>query len=539
MPHAEQTALINGRIHTPMGMAEALLIEAGRIAAIGTTATIGLRCDTKPIDLKGRSVFPGFSDSHAHFLAWAQSQEAVRLGDCRSTDDLRGILEAYADEHPAPLGGWYQGHGWNHVLMDNVMPTRHDLDAVVPDIPVYLRRVCGHVAVVNTAALKAAGITGNTRVEAGVIELGEDGEPNGILKENALDLIARCIPGLEDADLTRLLRKYGPQAAGYGLTEIHSDDLSMFGFDFRRSQEFFLDAARSGDLPFRLRRQLLLPNMDLLQGFLSEGWRSGDGIPMCQIGPLKLLSDGSLGGRTAFLREDYADSPGERGTALFEQGELDDLILTAHLSGMQVAVHAIGDGALDMCLNAFERAMKQRPMATRHLIVHAQTADDAQLDRMRDLRLGAAIQPCFVPSDRTMALERLGKARAEAGYRWRSMIRKGIVLSSGSDAPIESLRPMLGIHAAVTRTAPNGGPEDGWVPEERLSVAEAIGTYTWNGAWNGHNERRRGEIAPGRDADLVVLERDPFLAPARELVDIGVAMTLCGGRVTHAVPELA
>ena len=119
------------------------------------------------------------------------------------------------------------------------------------------------------------------------------------------------------------------------------------------------------------------------------------------------------------------------------------------------------------------------------------------------------------------------------------MIRKGIVLSSGSDAPIESLRPMLGIHAAVTRTAPNGGPEDGWVPEERLSVAEAIGTYTWNGAWNGHNERRRGEIAPGRDADLVVLERDPFLAPARELADIGVAMTLCGGRVTHAVPELA
>ena len=144
-----------------------------------------------------------------------------------------------------------------------------------------------------------------------------------------------------------------------------------------------------------------------------------------------------------------------------KQGELDDLILTAHLSGMQVAVHAIGDGALDMCLNAFERTMKQRPMATRHLIVHAQTADDAQLDRMRDLRLGAAIQPCFVPSDRTMALERLGKARAEAGYRWRSMIRKGIVLSSGSNTPIESLRPMLGIHAAVTRTAPNGKPENG------------------------------------------------------------------------------
>ena len=539
MPHTEQTALVNGRIHTPLGIAEALLIEGGRITAVGTTATIGLHCDTRIVDLKGRAVLPGFSDSHTHFVAWAQSQETLRLGNCRSLDDLRHALHAYAAEHPSPVGGWYRGHGWNQVLMGGVMPTRHDLDAVIPDIPVCLKRVCGHIAVANTAALRAAGITENTRVEAGVIELGEDGEPNGILKENALDLLDRCVPNLNDADLTGLLQKYGVQAAGYGLTELHSDDLAMFGFDFRRSQEFFLDAARSGVLPFRLRCQFLLPNKDLLQDFLSEGWRTGDGIPLCQIGPLKLLCDGSLGGRTAFLREDYADAPGERGVAMFEQGELDELILAAHLSGMQVAAHAIGDGALDMCLDAFERASKQRPMTTRHLIVHAQFADDAQIERMRQLRLGAAIQPCFVPSDRIMAQERLGKERAEAGYRWRTLMRKGIVLSSGSDAPIETLRPLQGIHAAVTRTGPDGAPEGGWIPEERLSVAEAIGTYTWNGAWNGQNERRRGEIAPGRDADLVVLEQDPFLVPAPDLADIAIAMTLCGGRITHASSELS
>lgn len=539
MPHTERTALINGRIHTPMGIVESLLIEGGRIAAVGTTATIGLHCDTRIVDLRGRAVLPGFSDSHAHFMAWAFSQEAIRLRECRSLEELRRALAAYAAEQPAPIGGWYQGHGWNHIQMGNVMPTRHDLDAVVPDTPVYLRRVCGHIAVANTAALRAAGITGNTRVEAGVIELGPDGEPSGVLKENALDLVTRCIPNLEDADLRRLLRKYGPRAAGYGLTEIHSDDLSAFGFDFRRSQEFFLDAARNGDLPFRLRRQLLLSDKNLLRDFLAEGWRTGDGIPLCQIGPLKLLCDGSLGGRTAFLRNDYADAPGERGLALYEQADLDELILTAHLAGMQVAVHAIGDGALDMCLDAFERAAKRHPATTRHQVVHAQIADDAQLDRMKQLRLGAAIQPCFVPSDRAMALERLGRERAEASYRWRSMMRKGIVLSSGSDAPIESLRPMRGIHAAVTRTAPDGEPEGGWVPEERLSVAEAIGTYTWGGAWNGHNERRRGEIAPGRDADLAVLDRDPFLAPAGELAEIGIAMTLCGGRITHTTRELA
>lgn len=539
MSHTEQTALINGRIHTPTGIAEALLIEAGCISAIGTTSTIGLHCDTRIVDLQGRALLPGFSDSHAHFMAWAQSQEAICLRTCRSLDEFRQALHAYAAVHPSPFGGWYQGHGWDQSLMGGTMPTRQDIDAVLPDIPVYLRRICGHIAVVNTAALKIAGITENTRVESGVIELDADGEPNGILKENALDLITQCIPEPDDEALAGLLQKYGPQAAGYGLTEIHSDDLAAFGFDFPRSQEFFLNAARSGDLPFRIRRQLLLPNKDVLRDFLAKGWRSGDGVPLCQIGPLKLLCDGSLGGRTAFLRDDYNDAPGERGMALFEQEELDDLILTAHLAGMQVAVHAIGDGALDMCLNAFERAAERRPMITRHMIVHAQIADDGQLDRMKRLWLGAAIQPCFAPSDRIMALDRLGKTRAEASYRWRSMMRRGIVLSSGSDAPIESLRPMQGIHAAVTRTGPDEDPEGGWIPEERLSVAEAIGTYTWNGAWNGHNERRRGEIAPGRDADLVVLEQDPFLIPARELGSIGVAMTLCGGRITHASQDLA
>ena len=539
MPHTGQTALINGRIHTPAGIAEALLIEAGRIAAVGTNSTIGLHCNTKIIDLQGRAVFPGFSDSHAHFMAWAESQEAIRLGDCRSLDELRHTLHAYAAQYPTPVGGWYQGHGWNQVSMGDVMPTRHDLDAVIPDTPVYLRRVCGHIAVVNTVALKAAGITANTRTEGGIIELDEDGEPNGILKENALNLIAQNIPGLDDTDRTRLLQKYGPQAASYGLTEIHSDDLAAFDFDFRRSQEFFMDAARNGELPFRLRRQLLLSHRDLLLDFLAEGWRTGDGVPLCQIGPLKLLCDGSLGGRTAFLREDYADAPGERGVALFDQADLDSLILIAHAAGMQIATHAIGDGALDMCLDAFERAAKQRPMITRHLIVHAQFADDAQLERMRRLRLGAAIQPCFVPSDLTMAQDRLGKERAEAGYRWRTLMSKGIVLSSGSDAPIESLRPMRGIHAAVTRTTLDGIPEGGWVPEERLSVAEAIGSYTWNAAWNGCNEKRRGEVAPGRDADIVVLDQDPFLVPNRELADIGVVMTLCAGRITHASPELS
>jgi predicted amidohydrolase YtcJ len=200
---------------------------------------------------------------------------------------------------------------------------------------------------------------------------------------------------------------------------------------------------------------------------------------------------------------------------------------------MQVVTHAIGDGAFAMCLSAFEAAQAACPGAARHQIVHAQIAGDRQFERMKSLRLGALIQPCFVPSDREMAIARLGGDWAARSYRWKTMLKKGIPLAAGSDAPVESLRPLDGIHAAVTRQNQAGEPENGWAPEENLSVAEALSLYTWANAWHGGNERRRGEIASGRDADLVVLEQDPFLTSAADIWKIGVAMTLCGGRVTY------
>jgi predicted amidohydrolase YtcJ len=371
-------------------------------------------------------------------------------------------------------------------------------------------------------------------VEGGVVELDENGRPNGVVSETAVQYVYERIPGLKDADMTRLLEKYGPLAASFGLTTLNSDDLAMFGFDFRRAINFYTKAEKEEKMPFRMRQQFLLPRRELLLDFLSEGWRTGDGTPFFQIGPLKLLCDGSLGGHTALLRGDYADEPGERGVAIYQQDELDELVYTAHSSGMQVAAHAIGDGALEMCLDAFEAALTAAPeIAARHQIVHAQIADDDQLCRMKKLGVGAAIQPCFVPSDRDMAGARLGSELANRSYRWKTMLRKGIALSAGSDAPVEDLRPLYGIHAAVTRQSQDGNPKDGFVPEEKLSVAEAFSLYTWGNAWHGSNEKRRGEIAPGRDADLVVLDEDPFLTPESDLWKIGVAMTICGGRVTY------
>ncbi|MDR2176282.1 MAG: amidohydrolase [Synergistaceae bacterium] len=538
-PNGKKIALVNGRIHTPLGMREALSIEAGRIAELGKTSDIAPGADTV-VDLKERPVFPGFADSHMHFMMWMESQELINLRPCRSIEDLRTVLRAHIGEHPLPDAGWYRGTGWNQTSMpEGRAPNRFDLDDIAPDRPVMLTRVCGHVAVLNTAGLNAAGVTRDTCVEGGIVELDEEGEPTGLVAEEAVGYVHSRIPGLQDEDMLRLLEKYGPQAASFGLTQLNTDDMSAFGFDFRRAIGFYTAAEREGKLPFRVRQQFLLPRRELLLDFLSEGWRTGDGTPLYQIGPLKLLCDGSLGGRTAFLREDYADMPGSRGVAIYGQEELNGLAALAHSSGMQVAVHAIGDGAFEMCLGAFEAAQTACPGAARHQIVHAQIAGDRQLDRMKSLRLGALIQPCFVPSDREMAIARLGGERAGRSYRWKTMLKKGIPLAAGSDAPIESLRPLDGVHAAVTRqeqagrAGQSGEPESGWTPEENLSVAEALSLYTWANAWQSGNERRRGEIAPGRDADLTVLEQDPFLVSASDIWKIGVAMTLCGGRITY------
>ena len=515
------------------------MIVGGRISELGSTSDILLNGKAEVVDLKERSVFPAFSDSHMHFFAWAESQEILNLTDCRSLTDLRESFKTFFRNRPIPEAEWVQGRGWNDTRMtEGRMPTKRDLDDLSPRNPIILTRICGHVAVLNSVAIDLLGITPDTHVAGGVFELGDDGEPNGIVSEEAVAYVHRQIPNLNDNDMTALLEKYGPQVASFGLTQLNSDDLALFDFDFRRAINFYTDAGKAGKLPFRVRQQLLMPKLELLLDFLSEGWRTGDGTPFYQIGPLKLLCDGSLGGRTALMRSDYADLPGKRGVPIYEQKELNELIYTAHSSGMQIATHAIGDGAFEMCLDAFEYAQTLTPLIARHLIVHAQIADDRQLDRMKNLRLGAAMQPCFVPSDREMAITRLGYEWATRSYRWKTMLRKGIVLSAGSDAPIENLRPLHGIHAAVTRQNLEGQPAGSWAPEERLSVAEALALYTWGNAWHSGAENRRGEISPGKDADLVVLNQDPFLIPASDLWKIEVAMTLCAGRITHRIGEI-
>ena len=538
MNNRQKLAFIGGKVYTPFGFKEALLIEGERISFVGNSSEALSLIDVgfDVIDLNGRTVIPGLCDSHMHFLAWASNAEKLNLRGSKSVKDIRGKLREYINNSSFNDESWVEGRGWNQELFEsgsNKMPTRYDIDNVAPNIPVVLSRVCGHVGVINTAALNKLGINCNTVIPGGIIDKGADGEPDGIVRETALEFVWNKVPPSSDDDLNYLLYKYGKIAASFGLTTINSDDLSELNDDYSRAINFYSMAESAGKMPFRMRQQFLLRTHEQLRKFLADGWRTGMGGKKYKIGPLKLLCDGSLGGRTAWLREDYADEPGCRGIPIYTEEELDEFIWLAHSSGMQVALHAIGDATLDMCLNSIERAKKYRKNSLRHIIVHCQIADDRQLTRLKQLGLGAAVQPCFVPSDREMAIRRLGIDKAGSSYRWKTMIDKGIIISAGSDAPVENISPLLGIHAAVTRQDEYNRPYGGWVKDEKLSIAQALNMYTWASAWHANEENFRGELVTGKLADLVILEEDLFTIPHERIKDIRVSMTICGGNVTY------
>lgn len=530
------TVFFNGKIYTPAGWKEALLTRGQSIAAVGgSEELLGAAGGAERVDLGGRLMIPGLNDGHMHFLSFGLSLEQADLSGSRSAEEVRDRLRAFMNrERPAP-GEWITGRGWNHELFgDGRIFEKGDLDDLAPANPVVLTRVCGHVAVLNSAALDLLGITGETRFAGGVVDLDDKGEPTGVLREAAVSWVRsrRPVPG--QAKLRQIAARAGAIAAAFGLTSLHSDDLGPVGDDWQAVYDLYRGLDLEGKMPVRITQQLKLKDRKALDDFLASGLRTGDGSPAFHTGPLKILTDGSLGGRTALLREEYSDMPGESGVAIYGAEELNDLVFAAHEAGMQIAMHAIGDGALDLCLDALEKALEANPAAdARHYIVHCQTGDTDQYRRMARLGVGAAIQPLFATSDRLMAIKRLGRKRAGAGYAWRTLMDLGIFMSAGSDCPVETLNPFAGIHAAVTRQGPDGQPEGGWNPDQRLTVREAVDLYTAGGARASFEERRKGALAPGKLADLTVLDRDIFSVEHGAIPGTKPLLTMMGGRFTH------
>ncbi len=520
----------NARVYTgELPLCQALAVEDGRFVFAGSNEEAAALPADERVDLGGAFVCAGFNDSHMHLLSFGQSLTAAPLNE--HTASIEDVITCLRQTKPE-RGGWILGRGWNQDFFsgDKCMPTRWDLDKVSLEHPVCATRACGHALCVNSRALELLGITADTpQVEGGEIVM-ENGEPNGVFLDNAMDLVHAAIPAPGKEDVKDMLRAACAQLAGYGITSCQSDDYCVFSeLSWETVNEVFRELEATGELTVRVYEQANLTNTDALSDFIAAGNTTGTGSEFFKIGPLKLLGDGALGARTAYLTRPYADAPDTRGLSVFTPEEFDALIGLANERGMQVAVHCIGDACLDLVLSSLKKALAAHPRADhRHGIVHCQITREDQLKDIAKLGLNVYCQSIFLDYDIHIVRGRAGEALAKTSYSWKKLKSFGATVSNGSDCPVELPRVLAGIQCAVTRCDLAGnGP---YLPQEAFTVQEAIDSFTKAGAYASFEENVKGQIKPGMVADFVVLGENPFEAEKNRIKDIPVLATFVGGK---------
>ncbi|MBQ7886479.1 MAG: amidohydrolase [Clostridia bacterium] len=527
------TCYTNARIFTADGRkAKCFVVREGKFAYVGSADQAKkLFPDAQHVDLNDRFVCPGFNDSHMHLLNLGSMLTQAQLAP--ATDSLAHVLSTLADYAQAHAEeDWIIGRGWNHddFTDDARYPTRDDLDRVCPDRPCLITRACGHVAVANSRALALAGIDQIApAVAGGRVVTGENGRPNGVLEENAIDLVNNAIPAPDRRQIKESLRIAMVHVNSFGITSVQTDDFSSTKAPFEEVIAAYLELKEEGALTVRITEQCLLADKDTLQRFLDQGYNTGWGDEWFRVGPLKLICDGSLGSRTAYLNAPYADAPDTCGIATYSQEALNSLVLAAHQAGMQIAAHAIGDGAADRVLTAIEYAQKNCPRSdARHGIVHAQILTQEQARRMAQLGMHAYIQPIFLDYDTKIVYPRLGD-RADEAYPAASFLRLGVSISSGSDSPVEPPDVMTGIQCAVTRMPVTRAADRPYLPGEALTMTQALLSFTAYGAYSSFESEIKGRIREGMLADFAVLGIDPFETDPKWIHKIPVRQTYVGG----------
>ena len=539
----KQTDLIlkNGVIYTMAregDVVEALAVRDGKIVYTGTTEEVLGACEApQVVDLAGKTMLPGMGDSHLHFFAYCQTHTTVDLGGCTSKAEAIGKLAARAAE--TPKGQWIKGSNFDESKWDadnDHLPTKADLDLVSPDHPVMMKRVCLHTAVANTAALAAAGIgKGYEFGPGGLVELDADGMPNGILREQATKIFDELIP--DPAKIPevkeKIMREALAEASSQGLTTVHTYAADIW--KYTEDPEDYLLLDRKGQLPLRV-----VIYLDTLyqKPYLTRREMDDPYHKVC-YGGHKIFSDGSLGSRSAKLLAPYSDAPDTDGILVQSQQELNEHMLKAYEMGLQPATHCIGDKALEVTLDAVEYCLQQglkdgmtpEEQAKRlpFRIIHAQMATPELIERMKKLPLVLDIQPTFLMTDLHWIEERVGKERAVLSYPWKTYLDAGLIMAGGSDAPVESFNPWIGIYATVTRQDMDGYPVGGYHPNEKVSVYDAVCMYSKNVAYANGDQDLMGTIEAGKFADMVVIDRDIFHIPENDIKDIQVLNTYMAG----------
>lgn len=531
---------INGRIFTgELPLAEAFAVENGRFVVVGSNEEIlALRDATaEVVDLGGNFVCAGFNDSHMHLIGYGGTTETCDLAPhTQSLADMSDALRRFIAEKNIESDSWVRGRGWNQDYFSDFdgLPTRVQLDAISTEHPICVTRCCGHCLAVNSRALELLGIDGTQpQPDGGHYDLDESGKPTGVFRDAAMGLVSAHLPQPTRDDVKRMILAACSRLNSFGVTSSQTDDLCTFDIDYHEVIAAYKELEAEDKLTVRVYEQSQFTDVETLRGFIEEGYNTGVGGEFFRIGPLKLLGDGSLGARTAFLRDEYADAPGEKGLALFTQEQFDEMVGLAHRSGMQIAIHAIGDGILDRILSAYEKAFAAHPRDDhRSGIVHAQLTHRDQLEKMRSLGLHAYAQTIFIDYDAHIVEERVGSELAATSYAFHSMKEMGMHVSNGTDCPVESPNPMRGIQCAVTRQ-PLDDSLPPYRPEEAMSIAEALRSYTVESAYASFDENDKGRITAGLLADFVLLDSDPFEVNKDKLHTIKVLETFVGGRSVY------
>jgi predicted amidohydrolase YtcJ len=523
--------LINGRVLTmdrANPTASAVAIRAGRIVDVGGDADVRAAAGPRArvIDLNGRTATPGLNDAHAHPMGvgFALADLNLATPPNRSVADLIALVQAESPRRPP--GSWIIGRGYDQARLDDQRhPTRHDLDPVSPNHPVLLIRACHHIAVANSRALELAGITGTTAdPPGGTIDRDEHGEPTGVLRETAFEQVRALVGQPTEQQIADALELGGKAFLASGVT-------SAVEAGIHRPEELraYQRLRRDGKLPFRAYLMVIIDEM--LTPMSEIGLQTGMGDEWVRIGPAKLFSDGSIGGRTARMRIPYEGQAENVGLWMLPPSELKEKVLRAHRAGFQVGIHAIGDAAIDLVLDAYEEAMRAYPRHDpRHRVEHCSIVDEETIRRIA--RLGAIPIPgtSFLYHFRDAYVQNLGEPRIRYAYGMASFIRNGVIAAASTDAPVVPTSAVIGLQTMLTRHDVQGRPV--W-PEEAISLDEALRAYTVNGAYASFEENIKGTLAPGMIGDVTVFETNLHAVEPDHLETVRIDYTITDGNVAH------
>lgn len=527
---------INGTIYIERNhFATAMVVEDGYIKAVGNDEMIKqYNQKINTIDLNGATVIPGLNDSHLHFLMAAEYLDMFVISDVTSMQELIERTKQYIEERELTEQDFLYTEGWNQNNFTDIkkIPDRTDLDKISTTVPIAMVRVDRHIMSLNSKAIEQLNLTKDSvSLNGGEVIKDGNGEPTGVLTEGAMDLVRPYLPESSKKEKKRVLKNTMKLANSFGLTSMHTNDAKDNKIEEILS--LYQELEEENELSLRFYQQIWFNDDVYMQPFFDKGYTLGQGSLYNKIGPVKLFSDGTLGARTAAMREAYSDDPGNFGVETKTQEQLNREVRLAVDHNFQVIIHGIGDKGVERILNAYDSALGDRPNDLRLGVNHIQITGKDLIDRVIEKKYLTYVQPIFLHDDIPILVDRVGEDRARTSYAFETLRKAGVHQALSTDAPIVSFDPWANIYCAVTRKRLNGEPEKGYLPEEAMDIYAAIDAYTYESAYASFEEEIKGRIKPGYLADFILLDRNIFTCEPNQLKEVNVLSTVLGGKVVY------